>query len=72
MGNEFHHFIAGWDNAEMILALTQSTRKCLKFQYLCQIEYDFQKSRVKSAWDQKDSVSAKKIKYYFMLVCLED
>jgi hypothetical protein len=30
----------------MVLAHSQLTRKCLKFEYLCQIGYDFQKSRV--------------------------
>jgi hypothetical protein len=34
----------------------------LKVEYLGRIEYDFQKSRVTGPWDEKDSVSAKKVK----------
>jgi hypothetical protein len=45
----------------MILSLTEHTQKCLKVEYLGQIEYDFQKSRVTGPWDHKDSVSAKKV-----------
>jgi hypothetical protein len=45
----------------MISSLTEHTRKCLKFEYLGRIEYDFQKSRVTGSWDHKDSVSAKKV-----------
>jgi hypothetical protein len=41
---------------EWILSLAEHMRKCLKVEYLGQIEYDFQKSR-----DHKVSVSAKKI-----------
>jgi hypothetical protein len=36
-------------------------RKCLKVEYLCRIEYDFQKSLVTGPGDLKDSVSAKKV-----------
>ena len=46
----------------MISSLTEHTQKCLKFEYLGRIEYDFQKSRVTGPWDHKDSVSAKKSK----------
>ncbi len=35
------NFIAGWAYEETILAHTQPTQKCLKFEYLSQIEYDF-------------------------------
>jgi hypothetical protein len=45
----------------MISSLTEHTRKCLKFEYLGRIEYDFEKSRVTGSWDHKDSVSAKKV-----------
>jgi hypothetical protein len=45
----------------MISSLTEHTRKCLKFEYLGRIEYDFQESRVTGSWDHKDSVSAKKV-----------
>jgi hypothetical protein len=45
----------------MISSLTDHTRKCLKFEYLGRIEYDFQKSRVTGSWDHKESVSAKKV-----------
>ncbi len=45
----------------MISLLTEHTRKCLKVEYLGQIEYDFQKSRVTGPRDHKDSVSAKKV-----------
>jgi hypothetical protein len=45
----------------MISSLTEHTRKCLKFEYLGRIEYDFKKSRVTGSWDHKDSVSAKKV-----------
>ncbi len=45
----------------MISSLTEHTRKCLKFEYLGRIEYDFQKSHVTGSWDHKDSVSAKKV-----------
>ncbi len=36
-------------------------RKCLKVEYLGQIEYDFQNYRVTGPWDHKVSVSAKKV-----------
>ncbi len=41
-------FKISWAYAERVswLAHTQPTRKCLKFKYLGQIKYDFQKSRV--------------------------
>jgi hypothetical protein len=45
----------------MISSLTEHTRKCLKFEYLGRIEYDFRKSCVTGSWDHKDSVSAKKV-----------
>ena len=40
-------------------------RKCLKVEYLGQIKYDFQKSRVTGPWDHKVSVSTKKVKKKF-------
>jgi hypothetical protein len=52
---------AGWAYQEMISSLTEHTRKCLKVEYLGQIEYDFQNSRVTGPLDHKDSVSAKKV-----------
>jgi hypothetical protein len=45
----------------MISLLTEHTRKCLNFEYLGRIKYDFQKSRVTGSWDHKDLVSAKKV-----------
>ncbi len=50
---------AGSAYEEMISLLTEHTRKCSKVEYLGQIEYDFQKSRVTGPGDHKDSVSAK-------------
>jgi hypothetical protein len=52
---------AGWAYEEMISSLTEHTRKCLKVEYLDQIECDFQKSRVTGPVDHKDSVLAKKV-----------
>ncbi len=43
-----------------ILSRAEHARKCLKVEYLSQIKYDFQKSRVTRHWDRKVSVSAKK------------
>jgi hypothetical protein len=40
-------------------------RNVLKVEYLGQIKYDFQKSRVTGPWDHKVSVSAKKVKKNF-------
>ncbi len=45
------------------------TNIILKFEYLGQIQYDFQKSRVTGPWDHKDSVSAKKRKYNISCLC---
>ncbi len=45
----------------MILSHPEHTRKCLKVEYLCRIEFDFHKSCVTGPWDHKDSVSAKKV-----------
>jgi hypothetical protein len=45
----------------MISSLTEHTRKYLKVDYLGRIKYDYQKSRVTGPWDDKDSVSAKKV-----------
>jgi hypothetical protein len=45
----------------MISLLTEHTGKCLKFEKLGRIEYDFQKSRATGSWDRKYSVSAKKV-----------
>jgi hypothetical protein len=42
------------------LSHAEHARKCLKVEYLGQIKYDFQKSRVTGHWDRKVSVSAKK------------
>ncbi len=41
--------------------LAEHVRKCLKVEYLSRIEYDFQKTHVTGPWDQKVSVSAKKV-----------
>jgi hypothetical protein len=49
----------------MISSLAEHTRKCLKVEYLGQIEYHFQKSCVTGPWDHKVSVSAKKSKKKF-------
>jgi hypothetical protein len=57
-GNDLN---AGWAYKKMISSLTEQTRKCLKVEYLGRIDYNFQKSRVTGLWDQKDSVSAKKV-----------
>jgi hypothetical protein len=55
----------------MISSLAEHTRKYLKVEYLGRIKYDYQKSRVTGPWDDKDSVSAKKVfKKKFMLVYL--
>ncbi len=70
MQNEFYHtlsirgtnFIACWANWEPISSHAEHARKCLKVEYLRQIEYDFQKSCVTGPWDHKVSVSAKKVK----------
>ncbi len=43
----------------------EHARKCLKVEYLCQFEYDFQKSSVTGPWDHMDPVSAKKVKKKF-------
>jgi hypothetical protein len=45
----------------MISSLTEHTRKCLRFEYLGRIEYDFEKSSVTGSWDHKDLVSVKKV-----------
>jgi hypothetical protein len=65
-GNDLN---AGWAYEEMILSLTEHTRKCLKVKYLGRIEYDFQKSRVTGPWDHKDSVSAKKVRKKNSCLC---
>jgi hypothetical protein len=60
--NKFNHTLS---NAKMIWARgndlmhTESTRKCLKFEYLCEIEIFFQKSLVAGPWDDRDLVSEK-------------
>jgi hypothetical protein len=54
------NFIAHWAYVERILSHTEHTRKCLKVEYLGQIEYYFQISRVTCPWDRKVSVSEKK------------
>ncbi len=58
-GNRFHRML-----------IAEHARKCLKVEYLGQIEYDVQKSCVTGPWDHKDSVSAKKSKKTVMLVYL--
>ncbi len=55
-------FIACWAYAEPISSHAEHARKCLKVEYLCRMEYDFQKSRVTGPWDHMVSVSAKKVK----------
>jgi hypothetical protein len=59
------NFIACWAYWEPISSHAEHARKCLKVEYLGQIEYDFQKSRVTCPWDHKVSVSAKKSKTNF-------
>jgi hypothetical protein len=55
---------------ELISLHAEHARKCLTVEYLSQIEYDFQKSRVTGPWDHKVAVSAKTVKKNFMLVYL--
>jgi hypothetical protein len=69
MQNKFHrwlsihgtHFIAGLAYEEMFSSLVEHARKCIKIEYLGQIEYDFQKYRVTGPWDHKVLVSTKKV-----------
>ncbi len=67
----FYMYNPCWAYAERILSHAEHTRnrfdaeharKCLKVEYIGQIEYDFQKSRVTGPWDHKVSVTAKKVK----------
>jgi hypothetical protein len=44
-------------------------RKCLKVEYLGQIEYDFQKSRVTGPWDHEVLVTAEKVKQKISCLC---
>jgi hypothetical protein len=55
------NFIACWAYWEPISSHAEHARKCLKVEYLSQIEYDFQKSCVRGPRDHKDWVSAKKV-----------
>ena len=66
-GNDF---IAPWAYEEMILSHPEHTRKCLKVEYLVQVEYDFQKSRVTGPWDHKDSAAKKYLKKFHACVPL--
>jgi hypothetical protein len=50
---------------DFIACSAEHARKCLKVEYLGQIEYDFQKSRVTGPWDHMVSISAKKVKKMF-------
>jgi hypothetical protein len=49
-------------NVDRISFLAEHKRKCLKVEYLGRIALALQKSRVTGPWDQKDTVSAKKVK----------
>jgi hypothetical protein len=65
--SEFHRFLS---MRGMESSLAEHTQKCLKVEYFCRIEYNFQKSRVTDPWDHRVSVSAVKFKKKFMLVYL--
>jgi hypothetical protein len=64
------NFIAWWAYSEPISSHAEHVWKCLKVEYLGQIEYDFQKSRVTGPWDHMVSVSAKKVKKFHACVPL--